>query len=107
MMLPASPPPASVVTACKEVLDALLAVQFSGAEDKAFLRRIASAVLLRGYSDVLRLTRGNGTTAVYVRRGSPRKVRVNKSQANKRRAAARKELGAMRLAETLAPAASA
>jgi len=100
---PHAPPPASAVPTCKEFLDALLADQFRGAEDQAFLGRIASAVLLRGFPDVLRLTRGNGTTSVYMRGGSPRKVRVKKSKANKRRAASRKEFGAMCPAETLSP----
>jgi len=75
---------------CKQVLEALLAGQFTGAEDQAYLGRIASAVLLHGTPNVLKLTRGNGTIAVYARRVTPRLVRVKKSQTNKRLAAARK-----------------
>ena len=75
---------------CKQVLEALLAGQFTGAEDQAYLGRIASAVLLHGTPNVLKLTRGNGTIAVYTRRVTPRLVRVKKSQTNKRLAAARK-----------------
>jgi len=84
-----SPPPPAAPT-CRMFFEALQAGQFNSAEDKAILGRIASAVLLRGSPDVLRLTRNNGSAAVYTRRVSPRKVFVKKSQANKRRAIARK-----------------
>jgi len=87
-------------------LEALQAGQFDTAEDKAILGRIASAVLLCGSPDVLRLTRSNGTAAVYTRRVSPRKVSVKKSQANKRRAAARKELLVTCPTNTSAPVAA-
>jgi len=87
-------------------LEALQAGQFNSAEDKAILGRIASAVLLRGSPDVLRLTRNNGSAAVYTRRVSPRKVCVKKSQANKRRAIARKELLVTCPDSTSAPAAA-
>jgi len=75
-------------------LEALLAGKFTGAEDQAYLRRIASAVLLHGTPNVLKLTRGNGTIAVYTWRVTPRLVRVKKSQTNKQLAAARKGLRA-------------
>jgi len=88
-------------------LEALQAGRFENAEDKAILERIASSVLLCGSPDVLRLTRSNGNAAVYTRRVSPRKVSVKKSQANKRRAAARKELLVTCPTNTSAPVAAA
>jgi len=77
---------------CKEFLDLLLAGTFFGEDDEVVLRRIANTVLLRGAPDKLHLTRGNGTTVVYVRRASIRREQVSKSQVNRRRAAARRHL---------------
>jgi len=83
---------------------ALLAGKILEAEDQAYLGRIDSAVLLRVTPNVLQLTRGNGTTAVYTRRVKPRLVRVKKSQTNKRLQAAKKKLRAEFLAAALPPA---
>ena len=100
-----SPRPAAAT--CKMLLEALQAGRFDNAEDKEIFGRIASAVLLRGSPDVLRLTRSNGAAAIYTRRVSPCKASVKKSQANKRRAAARKELLVTCPSNTSVPVAAA
>jgi len=86
--------------------EALQAGRFYNAEDKANMGEISSAVLLCGSPDVLRLTHSNDAAAVYTWRVSPRKESVKKSQANKRRAAARKELLVTGPTNTSAPVAA-
>jgi len=80
------------VVSCKTFLDALPAGAFNGADDQVIWRRIASSVPLRDAPDQLHLTRDSGTTAVYVRRSRLRKALVSKSQSNRRRVVARRQL---------------
>jgi len=86
--LPLSPP----AVTCKDFTEALRAGALDGERDKVILERISSNVLLRGSPNQLRLTRDNGTTACYVRQARLRKAKVAKSQSNRRRAAARRQL---------------
>jgi len=83
------PPPA---VTCKKFIEALRAGTFDVEQDKVILKRIASIVLLRGSPDQLRLTHDNGTTAFYVWRARLRNAKVAKSQSDRRRPAARRQL---------------
>ena len=77
---------------CQAFLDYLLSGGVGRTQDESILWRIASAILLHADRDQICLQQKNGRPRVYVRQVSPRKVAVKRSQENKRRAAARRQL---------------
>ena len=78
---------------CQQFLEALLKYKYAWQRDKSVLEHIANAVLLRGERPEIRLRHKNGRVRVYSRQLSPRKALVKVSQANKRKAAARRLVG--------------
>ena len=88
MPTPVTEPPA--IPSCRQFLDGLLAGNYDGVQDKPVLEAIANAILLRGERPEIQLKHKNGRVRLYARQLSPQKDLVKKSQANKRRAAARR-----------------
>ena len=95
----ASPPPSNLATEppqvpdCQQFLEGLLKGKYDAQRDEAVLEDIANAILLRGDRPEIRLRHKNGRVRVYSRQLSPRKALVKVSQANKRKAAARRLVG--------------
>jgi len=77
---------------CQDFMEYLVSGGLGQAQDEPILGRIASVILLRSDQDEICLQHKNGRRRVYVRKVSPQKVAVKKSQQNKRRAAARQQL---------------
>jgi len=77
---------------CQGFLGYLVSGGVGHAQDEPILRRITSVILLSRDQDEICLQHKNGRRRVYVRKVSPQKVAVKKSQQNKRRAAARQQL---------------
>ena len=84
----ATEPP--VIPRYRQFLDGLLAGNFDGVQDKPVLEAIANAILFRGERPEIQPQHKNGRVRVYARQLSPRKNLAKTSQANKRRAAARR-----------------
>jgi len=78
------------IPSCKDFLDCLVDGNYGGEKDKSVLQAIANAIFLRGKRPQIRLKLKNGRVVVYAGQMSPQKALVKTSQANKRRAAARK-----------------
>jgi len=76
---------------CQAFLDYLLSGGVGLQEDQPILWRIASVILLHSNREEICLQQANGRPRVYLRKASPRKTVVKKSQRNKRRAAAERQ----------------
>ena len=88
MLTPVTEPPE--IPSCRQFLDGFLARNYEGVQDQPVLKAIANAFLLRGGRPEIQLKHKNGRVRLYARQLSPRKDLVRTSQANKRRAAARR-----------------